>query len=184
MPSDAKQNIFVSCKKGGIGIRSFVREYIGALLRDVEVYISDTKNLTSHAILSSIEAATKQCTWNLLQDGKIPCGTCAAYRANNISISGKKTLFFLNDADNPLYEKISFDHTHIVEKAVCSASLLGFMLRDLNCELGSRFVDELLLKDRNVKALANPLITTRASMGAHIGEGNSHFPKYSLSWVT
>jgi hypothetical protein len=60
MPSDAKHSIFVSCKKGGIGIRSFVQEYMDALLRDVEVYISDTKSLTSHAILSSIEAVTKQ----------------------------------------------------------------------------------------------------------------------------
>jgi hypothetical protein len=99
---------------------------------------------------------------------------------NNISISGKKTLFFINDAGNPLYEKITFDHTHIMEKAVFSTSLLGFMLRDLNCELASRFVDELLLKDRNAKALASPLITTRANMGAHIGEGNCHLAKYSL----
>jgi len=67
-----------------------------------------------------------------------------------------------------------------MEKAVFSTSLLGYMLRDLNCEFGSRFVDELLLKNRNAKALATPLITTRASMGAHIGEGNCHLAKYSL----
>jgi hypothetical protein len=54
------QNIvFLYHAKKEVGIRSFVQEYMGALLRDVEVYISDTKSLTSHAILSSIESATK-----------------------------------------------------------------------------------------------------------------------------
>ncbi len=37
MPSNAKHSIFISVKEGGIGVRSFTREYMGALLRDVEV---------------------------------------------------------------------------------------------------------------------------------------------------
>jgi hypothetical protein len=36
MDNDAKHHIFISQKKGGIGVKSFTREYISALLRDIE----------------------------------------------------------------------------------------------------------------------------------------------------
>jgi len=118
MPSDAKHNIFMTVKKGGIGIRSFTREYIGAILRDIEVYISNDQNPTPHALISSIKEATKQNIWNLYRDGKIPNFTTAATKASQISISGKKTLVYYDNAEQPLNEIISFDHVHTMEKAI------------------------------------------------------------------
>ncbi len=53
------------------------------------------------------------------------------------------------------------------------------MLRDLNHEFVSRFADELLLNDRNAKAIGSPYIDIRASMNAIIGEGN-HLLKSTL----
>jgi hypothetical protein len=94
MPMDAKHDIFLSEKKGGIGVRSFTQEYIGALLRDIEVYISNNNSLTTHAILSSIEENEKQYTWKLLQEGKLPHGSDMNFRARQIYISGKKCYFF------------------------------------------------------------------------------------------
>jgi hypothetical protein len=81
MPSDAKHSIFLSEKRGGIGVRSFTREYMGSLLRDIEVYISNDKSLPAHALVSSIEEATKQCMWNLHLDNKLPPSSDAAKRA-------------------------------------------------------------------------------------------------------
>jgi len=73
--SDAKHSIFLSEKLGGLGLRSFTREYVGALLRDIEVYISNENSLPAHALETSIEEATKQRLWNLFQDNKIPSNT-------------------------------------------------------------------------------------------------------------
>jgi hypothetical protein len=180
MPSNAKHSIFISVKEGGIGVRSFTREYMGALRRDIEVYISQANSLTAHALISSIEEASKQVLWNLYQKEKIPSGTSAAYRANLLSISGKKTLVYQDNIESSPIEQISYDHTHTMEKVVKSTCKLGFMLRDLNDELGSRFIDELLILDRNAKELASPLITTRHSSGASLGAGNDTFVKYSM----
>jgi hypothetical protein len=63
--SDAKHSIFISEKQGGIGVCSFTKAYVGALLRDTEVYISNTDSDTTHALLSSISEATKQSLWKL-----------------------------------------------------------------------------------------------------------------------
>jgi hypothetical protein len=71
-----------------------------------------------------------------------------------------------------------------MEKAVETTCKLGFMLRDMNQEFCSRFVDKLLLKDKHAKAIGSNTITTRANMGAYIGEGNTHFMKYSLFGYT
>ena len=60
MASDAKHSIFISEKRGGIEIRSFTRKYIAALLRDVEIYISNEDTLPAHALITSLEEATKQ----------------------------------------------------------------------------------------------------------------------------
>ena len=67
-----------------------------------------------------------------------------------------------------------------MQRAVHTTSLLGLMLRDMKSELCSRFIDELVLVDKNAKALGSPGITTRASLGPCIGEGNRTFSKYSL----
>jgi len=92
----------------------------------------------------------------------------------------KKTLIFQDNIESPPIEQISYDHTHTMEKVIKNTCKLGFMLRDLNDELGSRFIDELLILDRNAKELARPLITTRHSLGASIGAGNDTFIKYSM----
>jgi len=71
-----------------------------------------------------------------------------------------------------------------MENAVKTTCKLGFMLRDMNHEFCSRFVDEVLLKDKHAKAIGSNTISTRANMGAYIGEGNTHFVKYSLFGYT
>jgi hypothetical protein len=180
MSSDAKHTIFISNKYGGIGVRSFTGEYVGALLRDLEVYISDSSSITAHALISSIEAAVKQSCWSLYKNGKIPKGSNAENRLSQTKISGKKTLFYQDDEEIPFKEEISYDHIYTMEKAIRTTSALGFILRDLNHELCSRFIDELLLNDRNAKAVANLQIKTRSNMNACLGEGNQHFYKYSL----
>jgi hypothetical protein len=72
---------------------------MGALLRDIK-YTSES-SLTTHAFLSSIEEATKQCIWNLHRDGEFPNCSNAATKASNIIISGKKTLFYYDDTESP-----------------------------------------------------------------------------------
>jgi hypothetical protein len=57
MPNDAWHRIFISEKRGGIGVCSFTQAYVGALLRDIEVYIAEDNSVTGHALLSSIEEA-------------------------------------------------------------------------------------------------------------------------------
>ena len=119
-------------KKGGYGVRSFTSEYLGALLHDIEVYISNSDSLPAHALLASIEAATKKCNWKLLQAGKIPEGTHAAAQLGLISIDGMKTRIYIDDPDEPQAQVISHDFTHTMERAVTTTSYYGFMLRDLN----------------------------------------------------
>jgi hypothetical protein len=41
MSHDAKHGIFLSEIRGGYGLQSFTREYMSALLRDIEVYITN-----------------------------------------------------------------------------------------------------------------------------------------------
>jgi len=91
---------------------------MGALLRDVEVYISQDNSLTAHALNSSIEEASKQVLWNLHQKEKIPSGTSAAHRANLLNISGKKTLVFQDSIESSPTEQISYDHTHTMENVI------------------------------------------------------------------
>jgi hypothetical protein len=67
MPNDTKHHIFISQKWGGIGVKSFTHEYIGALLRDIEVQISNPESLAAHAMCTSIEEATKKELWMLNQ---------------------------------------------------------------------------------------------------------------------
>jgi hypothetical protein len=153
---------------------------MGALLRDVEVYISQDNSLTAHALNSSIEEASKQVLWNLHQKEKIPNGTSAAHRANLINIPGKKTLVFQDSVESSPTKQISYDHTHTMENVIKNTCKLGFMLRDINDELGSRFIDELLILDKNAKELASPRINTRHSLGASLGAGSDTFVQYSM----
>jgi hypothetical protein len=129
---------------------------MGALLHEIEVYISNENSLTVHALLSSIEAATKQCIWNLHRDGKLSTLSDAALQADHICMSGKKTLSFYDDAECPRTEVVTYDHTHTMERAVRSTCQLGFMLCDLQHEFCSRFIDKLTLKDKRAKPIGNP----------------------------
>jgi hypothetical protein len=49
MPNDTKHHIFLSQKRGGIGVKSFTLEYIGTLLRDI-VQISNPESLAAHLL--------------------------------------------------------------------------------------------------------------------------------------
>jgi hypothetical protein len=180
MSCDAKHSIFISSKKGGIGVRCFTRKYIGSLLRDTEVYISNDECFTSHAVRASIEAATKQNIWQLHQNKRIPGDTLAATRAENIYISGKLIHQYLDNAEHVHETEIVYNHMHTMERAICTTSLLGFILRNLDYELCSRITDELMLKNKLAKAIGDPTITNRASLSAYVGDGNRHFYKYSM----
>jgi hypothetical protein len=46
---------------------------VGALLRDLEVFISNPDSTTTVALLSSAEAATNLKLWTLNQEQRIPC---------------------------------------------------------------------------------------------------------------
>ncbi len=70
---DTKHNIFISEKNGGIGVKCFTKEYVGALLRDLEVFISNPDSTTTVALLSSAEAATNLTLWTLNREQRIPC---------------------------------------------------------------------------------------------------------------
>jgi hypothetical protein len=56
---DAKHG-FLSEKREGCGLRSFTRECMSALLRDIEVHITNDNSLPAHALITSLEEATKQ----------------------------------------------------------------------------------------------------------------------------
>jgi hypothetical protein len=122
MPTDAKHNIFLSEKRGGIGIKSFTREYTGSVIRDIEVFITNKDSLPAHALLTSIETATEQCMWNLHQAGLIPQNTAAIARVQLITISGKKTSAFYEDMHAPTATFLTQDHTHMMERAVIMTS--------------------------------------------------------------
>ncbi len=171
---------FISEKKGGLGIKNFTREYIGSLLRDIEVFISEPGDNTAHALLASIEAASHLNIWSLYHEGRIPKDTEAFTKASNIIISGKLNHHFQDNPDTPSHRGITHDYTHTMERAVRNTSALGFLLRNLNEELCSRFAEEIMMKDRLSKALGSLQYTNRASLGAYIGVGNKHLYKYSI----
>lgn len=75
---------------GGIGVICFTQEYVGALIRDLEVYISNANSLPAHALVSSFEEATNKHLWHLYKASRIPANTEAAARTAHVHISGKK----------------------------------------------------------------------------------------------
>jgi hypothetical protein len=180
MNSDTKHNIFISDKRGGIGVRCFTREYISALLQDIEVYISKENSLPVHALKSSIEEATKLALWNLHLQSRKPNSITALSRIRQLAISGRKTLTFQDTFKTPYSELVTYDHSHIMAQAISTTSALGFMLHDLKYEFVSRFIDELLLQDKKAKAIGNVHVKGKGALNAIIGKGNLHFTKYSL----
>jgi hypothetical protein len=86
----------------------------------------------------------------------------------------------LETLEQPSYTNTTYNHPHLMQHVIHYSSSLGFILHDLNLEFASRFANELLLNDRNAKTLGSPTVTTRASMGVYLKEGNLHFAKYSL----
>jgi hypothetical protein len=180
MPSDAKHSIFISGKLGGLGLCSFTREYVSALIRDIEVYITDEDNMAAHALVASIEAATKQKLWLMEKESTIPDIPHLVQRIRTFQVSEKRILTYDDSFDNPTQEDISCNHPHVMAQAIITTSALGFMLRDLNHELCSRITDELLLSDHAAQTLGCPNITNRRKLGAFIGEGNKRFLRYSI----
>jgi len=180
LPNDAKHNIFLSQSRGGIGVHCYTREYVGALMRDLEVYILNSASTTTHALLASAEASTKLSLWNLNKNGKIPPHTESHRSANAISISAKKITQYQEDAHAAPVTTISYEYTHTMERAVRTASMLGFMMQNLEFELCSRFTDELLLRDRNAQAIGDKNASSRHVLGPCLGEGNLRLYKYSI----
>eukprot|EP00590_Aulacoseira_subarctica_P005294 CAMPEP_0172416722 /NCGR_PEP_ID=MMETSP1064-20121228/3216_1 /TAXON_ID=202472 /ORGANISM="Aulacoseira subarctica , Strain CCAP 1002/5" /LENGTH=1681 /DNA_ID=CAMNT_0013154579 /DNA_START=343 /DNA_END=5384 /DNA_ORIENTATION=- len=179
MTNDTKHHIFISQKRGGIGVKSFTREYFGSLIRDVEVEISNPTSLSAHSLCASLEAAIEKKLWLLHQQSRLPTLSQAAEIAERASISGRKTISYCNDMNDPCTNPISHDHSHMMERAVYSLSQLGFMLRNLDYEFIARYTDELLLSDQHAKALAAFNIASRAQLSPIIA-GNHHFSKYTM----
>jgi hypothetical protein len=153
MSSDAKHNMFISEKRGGLGLHSFSREYIGALLRDLEVYISAEESLLAHALVTSLEEATMQNLRMLHQEGKIIEMCTIVNRIKQFHISGKRAMFYQDTFDHPYAEFFTVDHTHTMAKAILTTCALRFILKDLNIEFCARFIDELLLSNKKAKAI-------------------------------
>jgi hypothetical protein len=181
MPSDAKHNIFISEKRGGLGLRSFTREYIGALLRDIEVYITNDNTSSAHALHASIEAASMQCLWILNLNNLLPQIPHLVDRVRQLPVSPKRIMYYDMTFDEPVCEEITYTHTHSMDLAIKTTARLGFMLRDLQKELCARFVDELLNGDTSLKTVGDPSIVNRSKLGAFIGEGNARFINYSMT---
>jgi hypothetical protein len=150
-------------------------------LRDIEVYITHDDTFPAHALQASIEEATKKCLWLLDQDGRIPNIPALKDTVRRFQVSAKRTVYFEDSFNTPAHEEVTYNHTHTMERAIETTSLVGFMLRDLNYELCARFTDELLLNDQYAKHMGSPNIANRAKLGAHIGEGNKHFIKYAIT---
>jgi hypothetical protein len=127
MPSDTKHNMFISEKRGGLGLHSFSREYIGALQRDLEVYNSNKESLPAHALVTSLEEATKQTLWMLNQEGFSKAFEIVN-RVKQFHISGKRTMFYQDTFDQPYKEFFTVDHTHTMAKAISTTCALGFIL--------------------------------------------------------
>jgi hypothetical protein len=144
------------------------------------VYISNVHSMTTHAILSSVGEATTLRMWSLYQDEKIPRTSRAFERARQSHISGKIIYKYQDDTNCPSSSIMSYEHTHIMERAVRTTCSSGFMLRNLEQELCSRLADELALMDKNAKALGNKEISNQAMLNACLGKGNHHFYKYSI----
>ena len=118
--------------------------------------------------------------WDLHVEKKLPQGLSIARTAAEIFISPKKTFSFYEDGKTPIMTNVTYDHTHIMEKAIRTTCPYGFMLRDLTQEFISRFSDELLLRDRYANAIGSNGVSGRHNLGACIGTGNSRFFNYSL----
>ena len=89
-------------------------------MRDIEVYISNEDSLPAHTLLASVEAATTQCQWNLFRENKFPDGTRAKDEASIILLSGKKVISYLDNAEAPSFEYISYDFTQYLKIAADS----------------------------------------------------------------
>jgi hypothetical protein len=163
-------------------VKIFTREYIGALLWDIEVQISNPDSLAAHALCASIEEANKKQFLILHQQSRLPTVLSAAEKAQSTHISGRKTISYNNDMNEPTISPISYDHPHTMEKAITTLSQLGFMLRNLNNEFITRYIDELLLADKHAKAIGSPTLVTSAKLSPIIGSGNKNFSKYSVIW--
>jgi hypothetical protein len=116
----------------------------------------------------------------LYPEEKIPEAFDIMNRIKQFHISGKRAMFYQDTFNQPYTEFFTLDHMHIMAKAISTTCALGFILKDLNNEFCARFVDALLLTTKKAKAIGNPLINSRATLGALIGEGNKHFFKYSM----
>ncbi len=127
----------------------------GALLRDIEVYITNDNSLSAHALIMSVEEAIKQKLWTLNQEGRIPDIPAVQSRISQLTVSRKKTLIYQDTFENPVLEELSFDHKHIMAQAIYTTCAMGFILKDLNHEFCSRFVDDLLLSNKTARTIGN-----------------------------
>jgi len=180
MTHDAKHSIFLPEKIGGLGVKSFTQQYITALIRDIEVYISNEGSLPTHGLIASIEAATQQTMFLLMQDGKIKENLQAHNRVMTYNISRRRTCIYNNNFESPSAENYDYNHPHCMAKAINTTASVGFMLRDLNKEYVARFTDNLLLLDKKVKLLGGQLVKNRATLGPTLGDGTKNCYKYSL----
>ena len=63
---------------------------MGALLRDIEVYITNDDSLPAQALITIREKATKQSLWVLDQENKVPNKLDISNKIKQFHISGKE----------------------------------------------------------------------------------------------
>ena len=112
---------------------------MGALLQDIEVYITNDDSLPAQALITIREKATKQSLWVLDQENKVPNKLDISNKIKQFHISGKRTLIYHDTFEYPNTGLVTFYHTHIMAQAIHNTCTLCFILKDLNNELSSRF---------------------------------------------
>jgi hypothetical protein len=104
-------------------------------MRDIEVYNSNKDSFPAHALQANIEEATHQCLWMLHQLNMLPDIHNLREHVRSLPVSPKRIISYESSFDLPPQERITFEHTQIMDRAIKTTFLLGFMLRDLQNEL-------------------------------------------------
>jgi hypothetical protein len=116
------------------------------------------------------------------QHEALPEGSSIARDAANYSISSIRNI---TDLQSSLTftpgMHTSYEHGHVMEKAVKICARYGFILIDTNDELTARIMQEFIAGNATLKDLGNSNIKGRSNMDAALGSGNQAYEDYTLT---
>jgi len=139
--SDAKHPIFITLDKGGHGVKSFLMEYMMALMREIEIYMNDPK--VGIALEASLVQMKKETIIKMIEGGEIPPIT---------DLSKQAEMFDVRKIDYRDTEG-RMEHVNTIREVSRITADYGFMLRDMKCELLTRIIEEIIMDNSLVKAL-------------------------------